>query len=137
MLGNTDVVVEYQSTSCTCRQCMLRPAHDPHSCIVTEHASELRPFFHVPDLNFTCPQANTNIRSIPAPFDTAHVRVRRGLQEAADCTRFGRPYVDVPLQTNRNLVTRAPVEKIEVVIVNEARGIKDPLWGSLNSSTEL
>jgi len=77
---------------------------------VTIHASELRAFLYVPDLNFARAQTNANIGPIATPFDTANIGVRRSLQEAIDSAGLGRPNVDVSLETDGHLVSRAPIE---------------------------
>jgi hypothetical protein len=87
------------------------------------HAAKLGSLFDVPDLHLTGAQANANISAVTTPFDTTDISIRRCLQQAADCPGIGRPDVYIPLQTDGDLVTRTPIKKVEIVVVEKARSI--------------
>lgn len=117
VLGNANVVVENKATAGAGRQGVLRPSHDSHASVMAKHAPQLRAFLNVPDLDFTRSQADTDVGAIPTPLDTADVCVWRRLEKAVDSSGVGRPHVDVALKTNGDLVARAPIQKVEIVVV--------------------
>lgn len=50
---DTDVMVVDQATSCTCGEDVLVPAHDSNAGLVAVHASKLRTFLNIPNLDLT------------------------------------------------------------------------------------
>jgi hypothetical protein len=101
------------------------------------HAAELGTLLDVPNLNLASSETNANVSTIATPFHAADVGVRGGLQEAADCARFGRPNINVALETDGDLVARAPVKQVEIVVIQQTRCVQDTLRSSLNSPAEL
>jgi hypothetical protein len=137
VLGNANIVVVDKTATSTGREKVLVPPHDTDTCIMAEHASNLLALRNVPDLDLASSHTNTDIGAIARPLDAADICIRSGLKETANTTFIGRPDVDIALKTDSDLVTRAPVEEVQVVVVHEARSIKDTLRGSGNAAAEL
>ena len=116
---------------------MLVPSHNTNAGVVTMHASELGAFLDVPDLNFSRAEANADICSIAGPLDTADIGVWAGFQERADGARLCRPDIDIALETNSDLVTGGPVEKVEVVVIDKTRSIQDTFWSGGDATSKL
>src|ERR1700722_14712841 len=85
VLSNSNVMIENEATSCSCRQRLLVPAHDANTCLMSSHASELGSLFNIPDLDFTGAKTNTDVSPISTPLDTADVSVGWGIEKTADC----------------------------------------------------
>jgi hypothetical protein len=130
-------MVEDQTTPGTGGERMFVPSHNSNTGIVAMHTSDLSTFLDVPDLNFAGAEANTNISSITGPFDAAYICVWASLEEAANCTSFCRPNIHITFQTNGNLISRTPVKKIQVIVVNKTWSVEDALWCGSNPSSKL
>ena len=100
---------------------MLVPAHNANACIVTKHAAHLLALSNIPDLNLTSAEANADVGTVARPLDAADIGVMACLQKAADAALVRRPDVDVALEANGDLIARAPVEKVQVVVKKESR----------------
>jgi len=137
VLSDTDVVVKDETAARTSRQRVLVPAHDTNAGVMAVHASKLGTFFNIPDLDFTGAESDANIGAITAPFNAADIGVRRGLQKTVDSPCVRRPNVDVTLETDGNLVARAPVQKVQIIVIKQPRSIQDTLWCGLDSPPEL
>lgn len=137
VLRNTDIVVEDEPAPSSGRQQVLVPAHHADTGVMAEHAANLNTFRDIPDLDLTGSKTDTDVGSITRPLNAADIGIRGGLHEAVDAALVGRPDVDVALKANSDLVAGAPVKKVEVVVINEARGIEHPLRSSSNTASEL
>jgi hypothetical protein len=84
---------------------------------MTMHAPELGTVLNVPDLDFARTKANTNISSVARPLNAADICIRACLQKAANSSSFSGPDVHVALEANGHLIARAPVQKIQIVII--------------------
>ena len=116
---------------------MLVPPLHADTGIVPVHAAQLSALFDVPDLHLAGAQADANVGAVATPLDAADVRVGGGLEQAVDRARLGGPDVHVPLEADSDLVARAPVEQVQVVIIDEAGSIQDTLGGGEDPSAEL
>jgi hypothetical protein len=137
VLSNANIVVVDKATSGTGGKEVLVPSHDTNASIMAEHASDLLALSNIPDLDLTGAETNADVGTVARPLDAADVGIRGGLKKAADATLIGRPDVDVALETDSNLVLRAPVEKVKVVVIDETRGVKDTLRGGSNATAKL
>lgn len=137
VLGDTDIVVENETTPSSGRQEMLVPAHHAHACIMAEHAANLGALSNIPDLNLASAETDTNVGAITRPLDTADVGIGTSLKKTADTALIGGPDIDVTLKANSHLVAGTPVKEIEIVVINEARRIKHTLRGCGNASPRL
>jgi hypothetical protein len=137
VLGDADIVVVNKATAGTSREKVLVPAHNTNASVMAEHASDLLTLSDIPDLDLTSSKTNTDISTIARPLDAANVSVGSSLQEAADATFIRRPNVDVALKTNGNLVARAPVEQVKVVVIDKAGSIKDTLGCGGDTAADL
>lgn len=116
---------------------MLVPAHDANASIMAKHAADFGTLGDVPDLDLAGTKAYADVGAIARPLDAADVSIRAGLEKAADTALGGRPDVDVALEADGDLIPGAPVEKVEIVVVNEARGIQDSVRTCSNATAEL
>lgn len=137
VLGDADVMVEDQAASCSRGEQVLVPAHDADAGVMAKHAADLGTLSDVPDLDLARTKANADVGAIAGPLDAADVSVGACLEQTAHTTLVAGPDVDVPLQANGDLVPGAPVEEVEVVIVNEARCIQDTVRACGDSTAEL
>jgi hypothetical protein len=137
VFGDTDVMVIDESAAGAGGEDMLVPAHDANARVMAMHAPELATFFDIPNLNFARAKPNAHVGTISAPFHAAHVSIIRRLEEAADSASLGRPHVNIPLEPNRNLIPGTPIQKIEVVIIHQTRGVKDAFRGGQYPSPKL
>jgi hypothetical protein len=80
VLGDADIVVEDEPAAGAGGKSVLVPSHDADACLVAVHASDLGAFFDIPDLNFSCAEANANVSSVAGPFDTADIGIWTCLQ---------------------------------------------------------
>jgi hypothetical protein len=137
VLSDANIVVVDKATSGTGGEKVLVPAHNTNAGVVAEHASDLLTLSDIPDLDLTSSETNTDVGTIARPLDAANVGVGGSLKEAADATLIRRPNVDVSLKTNGDLVAGAPVEEVEVVVIDKAGCIKDTLRSGGNAATKL
>jgi hypothetical protein len=137
VLGDADIVVVDKAAAGTSREKVLVPTHNTDASVMAEHASDLLALSDIPDLDLTSSKTNTDISTIARPLDAANVGVGGGLEETADATFVRRPNIDVALKTNSNLVARAPVEQVEVVVINKAGSIEDTLRSGGDAAADL
>jgi hypothetical protein len=137
VLSDANIVVVDKATAGTSGEKVLVPTHNTNAGVVTEHASDLLTLSDIPDLDLAGSETNTDIGTITRPLDAANVGVGGGLEETADATLIRRPNIDVALKTDGNLVARAPVEQVEVVVINEAGSVKNTFRGSSDAATDL
>lgn len=137
VFGNTDIVVVDESTSSTSREKVLVPAHNTNTGVMTEHAANLLTLSNIPNLDLTGSKTNTDISTVARPLNTADIRVRACLQQAAHGAFISRPDIDRALKTNSNLVARAPVEQVQVVVINQTGSVKNTLGSSGNATSKL
>jgi len=137
VLSNADVVVVDETRTSTSGKNVLVPSHNTNTRIVTEHATKLGAFLNIPDLNLTSAETDTNVSTIAAPLDTTDVGLFRTFKKGVDCSRLSRPDVHVTLEADGDLVARAPVEKVQVVVVHQTRSIEHALWGGQDPTAEL
>jgi hypothetical protein len=137
VLSNANIVVVDKTTSGASGKEVLVPSHDTNTSVMAEHASDLLTLSDIPDLDLTGAETNADVGTVARPLDAADIGIRGGLKKAADTTLIGRPDIDVALQTDSNLVLRAPVEKVKVVVIDKTRGVKDTLRSGSNPTTEL
>jgi hypothetical protein len=137
VLGDADIMVEDEAAASTSGKGVVVPAHNTNASIMTVHTSDLSTLLNVPDLNLSRTEADTNVSSIAGPLHAADIGIWAGLEERADRSGLCRPDIDVALKADGDLVVGAPVEEVEVVVINKARGIQNSLWCSCNASSEL
>jgi len=116
---------------------MLVPAHNTNTSVVSVHAAKLLALLHIPNLDLTSSETNADVSTVTAPLDTGDGGVLTALQERVDGAGLGRPNVDIALETDSDLVARAPVEEVEVVVVSQTRSIKDTLRRGQDTTAEL
>ena len=137
VLGDAHIVVEDEAAASTGGQSVLVPSHDTNAGIVSVHAAELGALLNVPDLDLTRAESNADVCSVAGPFDAADIGIWASLEERADSSGLSGPDVDIALEANGNLVVGAPVEEVQVVVIDKSRGIENTLWGSGNTASEL
>lgn len=137
VLSDTNVMVIDEAASGAGGKKVLVPAHNTNTGVVAEHATDLHALGNIPDLHLTGSKTNTDVGTIARPLNAANIGVWGGLQQAAYRAFIGRPDIDVALQTDGNLVTRAPVEQVQVVVINQTRSVKHTLGGGGNAASEL
>jgi hypothetical protein len=104
---------------------------------MAKHAANLLALSDIPDLDLASAETNADVGAVGGPLDAADIGIGRSLEEAADTTLIGRPHIDIALKANGNLIARAPVKEVEVVIIDQARGIQYTIRGSSNASAKL
>ncbi|KAI6761544.1 hypothetical protein HG531_002097 [Fusarium graminearum] len=137
VLGDADIVVVDKAATGASREEVLVPAHNTNASIVAKHASDLLALSDIPDLDLTSSKTNADISTITRPLDAANVGVGGGLEKTADATFISRPNIDVTLKSNSNLVARAPVEQVKVVVINETGSIKNTFGGCGDAAADL
>lgn len=137
VLGDADIVVEDKTRASASGEEVLVPAHDANAGIVAEHGAKLSALLDVPDLDLSGSKTGGDVSTVRRPLDAGDVGGCIALEQRADGARLSRPDVDVALETNGDLVARRPVKKVEVVVVNKAWSVKNTLWGSWDTTTEL
>jgi hypothetical protein len=137
VLGDADIVVEDEAAAGTGGESVLVPPHDTDTGIMSVHAAELGALLNVPDLDLTRAESNADVGSVAGPLNAADIGVWASLEERADGSGLGGPDVDIALEANGDLVVGAPVEKVEVVVIDESRGIKNTFWSSGDTASEL
>lgn len=137
VLGNADVMVEDQAASCTGGEQVLVPTHDANASVMAKHAAHFSTLSDIPDLDLTSTKTNADVGAIAGPLDAADVSVRACLEQTAHSTLVSGPDVDISLEANSDLVSGTPIKEVEVVIVNEARCIQDPVGTCGDSTPEL
>lgn len=137
VLGDADIVVVDKSAASTSGEGVLVPAHDTDAGFVSEHAAKLGTFLDIPDLDLTRAKSDTDVSTISAPLDTADVGIGAAFEERVDSSRLCRPDINVAFKADGDLIARAPVEKVEVVVIDEAGSIQDSLRCGCDSPAEL
>ena len=101
------------------------------------HRSHLGLILHVPDLHLARRQPHADVGPVVAPLQRRNVRVRRRLQQRTDAAAVGGPNVHRLSQTDCNLVVARPIQNVQVVVINNVRGVQDALRGSQDPAPKL
>lgn len=75
--------------------------------------------------------------SIRCPLDGRNVVGRLAFQKRADRARLGIPHVHIALQSDGDAVGAGPVQQVQVVVVDEPRGVQHPLGDRVDAPLDL
>jgi len=137
VFSNADIVVEDVTAAGAGRKSRLVPGHDTNTGIVAGHGPQLGALLDIPDLNVARAETHRDVGAILRPPYRRNVCVGRGLEKAGHRARLGVPDVDVAFESDSNLVTGAPVEEIEVVVIDQARRVEYTLGSGKDAAAGL
>ncbi|KAJ2430519.1 hypothetical protein IWW41_003234 [Coemansia sp. RSA 2522] len=114
-----DVVVPNTAVAAAGRHHMAFPRQHAYSRLASAHGPYLAACFCVPNLHISITRAHGQIRAIPRPFNAGHIHIALQLTQTVYIPRSCVPQVHALVQPNRQHITRRPVQKIEIIVVNK------------------
>ena len=126
MLANANVV--NHDVVITTTRCKLRtvPRDRTHPRGVTSQRTHLLALRRVPNLNLRAVRTHRNVLTVRTPVDGGDVIIfviRVGLAQLVDSPSIRVPHVHGAPQRHRDLVRRPPVDKVQIVVIDQLRRI--------------
>ena len=136
VLADADIVVDDEAVAAAGAEEVVVPGEGADASTVTTKVADLAALLGVPDLDGVSSSPDGDVAAVSCPVDAGDVVVLvLALHELLDVAGAGVPEVHAGSESDGHSVVGAPVEEVEVVVVEHVGGVKDAL-GSLGHVAE-